>query len=231
MQSANGGWGAFDVDNTYHYLNAHSLRRPRRAARPADRRRHGALRRLPRPARLRPDHPAVRRGVDFIKREQEPDGSWYGRWGVNYVYGTWSALCALNAVGEDLADPAIRKAVAWLEARQRAGRRLGRGLRHLLAGARAARPRRSTPSQTAWALLGLMAAGEVDSEAVRARRRLSRRAPREGARWEEDLWTGVGFPRVFYLKYHGYAAYFPLWALARYRTLMRGNDRRVRVGM
>ena len=89
----------------------------------------------------------------------------------------------------------------------------------------------STPSQTAWALLGLMAAGAVDSDAVRRGIDHLERAPRAGARWAEELYTGVGFPRVFYLRYHGYAAYFPLWALARYRTLRRRDDRRVGHGL
>jgi squalene-hopene/tetraprenyl-beta-curcumene cyclase len=181
-------------------------------------------------AQLGYDHDAVRRGVAFIKREQEPDGSWYGRWGVNYIYGTWSALCALNAAGEDLAQPAIRKAVAWLEARQRPDGGWGEDCATYWTERRD-EPKASTPSQTAWALLGLMAAGEVDSEAVRRGVAYLKAAPREGARWREDLWTGVGFPRVFYLKYHGYGAYFPLWALARYDRLVRSNDRRVRVGM
>jgi squalene-hopene/tetraprenyl-beta-curcumene cyclase len=225
MQSRNGGWGSFDVDNTHHYLNAIPF---------AD---HGALLDPPTVdvtarcvgmlAQLGYDHDAVRRGVAFIKREQEPDGSWYGRWGVNYIYGTWSALCALNAAGEDLAQPAIRKAVAWLEARQRPDGGWGEDCATYWTERRD-ETKASTPSQTAWALLGLMAAGEVDSEAVRRGVAYLKAAPREGARWREDLWTGVGFPRVFYLKYHGYPAYFPLWALARYDRLVRSNGRRFR---
>jgi squalene-hopene/tetraprenyl-beta-curcumene cyclase len=89
----------------------------------------------------------------------------------------------------------------------------------------------STASQTAWALLGLMAAGEVDSPEVKAGVDYLLEQPLDGANWPETLWTGTGFPRVFYLKYHGYSAYFPLWALARYRNLMRSNDRRVHAGI
>jgi squalene-hopene/tetraprenyl-beta-curcumene cyclase len=230
IQSSNGGWGAFDVDNTYHYLNAIPF---------AD---HGALLDPPTvdvTARCvsmlaqmgyGSDHQAVRRGIEFIRREQEPDGSWYGRWGVNYVYGTWSALCALNAVGEDLNQPGIRKAVAWLEARQQPDGGWGEDCATYWTE-RKDEAKGSTPSQTAWALLGLMAAGEVGSDAVRRGVAYLKTAPRDGARWNEDLWTGAGFPRVFYLKYHGYAAYFPLWALARYSRLTRSNDRRVKVGM
>jgi squalene-hopene/tetraprenyl-beta-curcumene cyclase len=149
---------------------------------------------------------------------------------VNYVYGTWSALCALNAIGVEFDDPAIRKAVAFLESRQREDGGWGEDCATYWTE-RKGEVKASTASQTAWAVLGLMAAGEIDSEAVRRGVAWLETAPRDGARWEEDLWTGTGFPRVFYLKYHGYSAYFPLWALARYRGLKRGNDRRVRVGM
>jgi squalene-hopene/tetraprenyl-beta-curcumene cyclase len=230
IQSADGGWGAFDVDNTYHYLNAIPF---------AD---HGALLDPPTvdvTARCvsllaqmgyGPEHEGVRRGVAFIRSEQEPDGSWYGRWGVNYVYGTWSALCALNAIGVEFDDPAVRKAVAFLESRQHEDGGWGEDCATYWTE-RKGEVKASTASQTAWAVLGLMAAGEIDSEAVRRGVAWLETAPRDGARWEEDLWTGTGFPRVFYLKYHGYSAYFPLWALARYRGLKRGNDRRVRVGM
>jgi squalene-hopene/tetraprenyl-beta-curcumene cyclase len=229
LQSKNGGWGAFDADNTHHYLNAIPF---------AD---HGALldpptvdvtaRCVSMLAQLGyRDHPAVRRGLEFLKREQEPDGSWHGRWGVNYVYGTWSALCALNAAGEDPGQPAIRKAVAWLESRQRDDGGWGEDCR-TYSGEHQSAATTSTPSQTAWAVLGLMAVGEVDNEVVRRGVGYLQQTPREGARWHENVWTGVGFPRVFYLKYHGYAAYFPLWALARYTTLMRSNERRVNLGM
>lgn len=229
LQSKNGGWGAFDADNTCHYLNAIPF---------AD---HGALldpptvdvtaRCVSMLAQLGYcNHPAVRRGIDFLKREQEPDGSWHGRWGVNYVYGTWSALCALNAAGEDPGQPAMCKAVAWLKARQHDDGGWGEDCRTYWSDQRDAVVV-STPSQTAWAVLGLMAAGEVDSDAVQRGVRYLQESRRDGARWQEELWTGVGFPRVFFLKYHGYAAYFPLWALARYTRLKRANARRIELGM
>ena len=230
MQSSDGGWGAFDPENTHYYLNHIPF---------AD---HGALldpptvdvtaRCLSMLAQLgyEREHPAVRKAIEFLKREQEEDGSWYGRWGVNYVYGTWSALSALNIVGEDMDAPYIRKAVDWLKAFQRPDGGWGEDCATYWKERRG-EVKESTPSQTAWALLGLMAAGEVESDAVSQGISYLERAPRDGARWEEDLWTGIGFPRVFYLKYHGYAAYFPLWALARYRNLMDSNQRRVRYGM
>ncbi len=230
MQSSNGGWGAFDVDNTYYYLNHIPF---------AD---HGALLDPPTAdvsARCLStlcqlgydqDHPAVRSAVDFLLNEQEPDGSWYGRWGVNYVYGTWSVLSALNAAGLDPEHPAVRKGVQFLKDKQVPDGGWGEDCATYWAEARG-EAKASTPSQTAWALLGLMAAGEVDSPEVAAGVDFLLRQPLDGANWPETMWTGIGFPRVFYLKYHGYSAYFPLWALARYRNLTRSNDRRVGTGM
>jgi len=230
MQSSNGGWGAFDVDNTYYYLNHIPF---------AD---HGALldpptadvsaRCLSTLCQLGydPEHPAVRAAVDFLLDEQERDGSWYGRWGVNHVYGTWSVLSALNAAGLSHEHPAIRRAVRYLKDVQLPDGGWGEDCATYWREARG-EAKASTPSQTAWALLGLMAAGEVDSPEVEAGVDYLLRQPLDGANWPETLWNGTGFPRVFYLKYHGYSAYFPLWALARYRNLTKSNDRRVGIGM
>ena len=231
MQSKNGGWGSFDADNAFEYLNHIPF---------AD---HGALldpptvdvsaRCLSMLAQLGygRDHTVVRRGLDYVLREQEVDGSWYGRWGVNYIYGTWSALCALNACGQDPASQPVRRAVAWLESRQRADGGWGEDCATYWAERRSDQAKASTAMQTAWALLGLMAAGETDSDAVRRGIAFLQNHPREGARWLDKYWAGTGFPRVFYLHYHGYSAYFPLMALARYRNLMRSNDKRVAFGM
>jgi squalene-hopene/tetraprenyl-beta-curcumene cyclase len=230
LQSRDGGWGSFDADNTHHYLNNIPF---------AD---HGALLDPP-TADLTArcisalaqtgyarDHPAVARALAYLRREQEPDGSWFGRWGTNYVYGTWSVLCALNAAGEDMAQPYVRKAVAWLKARQQADGGWGESCASYWPE-RKDKAVASTPSQTAWALLGLMAAGETESDAVARGIAYLQRAPRQDGKWDEQLYNAVGFPRVFYLRYHGYSAYFPLWALARYRDLMAKNDRRVAWGL
>ena len=230
MQSENGGWGAFDAENTHHYLNSIPF---------AD---HGALldpptsdvsaRCLSMLAQLGydRDEPSVERAVEFLKSEQEDDGSWFGRWGTNYVYGTWSVLCALNAVGEDPQQPYIQKALAWIRSRQREDGGWGEDGASYWADRRD-EAKESTPSQTAWALLGLMAMGEVDSDAVKRGVEYLMSAPRQGTKWNEKWYTAVGFPRVFYLRYHGYSAYFPLWALARYRNLRRANDKSVAYGM
>jgi squalene-hopene/tetraprenyl-beta-curcumene cyclase len=230
MQSSNGGWGSFDVDNTHTYLNNIPF---------AD---HGALldpptadltgRCISMMAELGYDrsHPAMARGLAFLKAEQEADGSWFGRWGTNYIYGTWSALCALNAAGEDMQAPYVRKAVDWLIGRQHADGGWGESCASYWPE-RKDEPVASLPSQTAWALLALMAAGEAGSDAVLRGIAYLEAAPRDGAKWQEELWNAVGFPRVFYLRYHGYSAFFPLWALARHADLMSRNDRTVRHGM
>lgn len=224
MQNRNGGWGAFDADNTCYYLNYIPF---------AD---HGALldpptvdvtsRCLGMLAQLGypRTHPAVAQAVDFLLRGQESDGSWHGRWGVNYIYGTWSALSALAAAGEHPEAPHIRRAVRWLLETQNEDGGWGEHCGSYMNKSQGM-PHPSTPSQTAWALLGLMAAGEDGSTAVRRGVHCLESAPRQGARWNEEYSTGVGFPSVFYLKYHGYSSYFPIWALARYYNYLhaRGN--------
>jgi squalene-hopene/tetraprenyl-beta-curcumene cyclase len=230
MQSKNGGWGAFDADNTHDYLNSIPF---------AD---HGALLDPPTAdvsarcvsflaqAGFGRDHPAMRDGIDYLIRDQEADGSWFGRWGTNYVYGTWSVLCAFNAAGEDPGAPHMRRAVEFLKTRQREDGGWGEdGATYWKA--RRAEVKDSTPSQTAWAVMGLMAAGEVESDAVKRGIGYLLRCPRNADKWDEPWYTAVGFPRIFYLRYDGYSAYFPLWALARYRNLMRGNSRKTAYGM
>ena len=230
MQGSRGGWGAFDADNEYYWLTHIPF---------AD---HGALldpatadvsaRCISMLAQLGYDrgHPALARGLQYLRDEQEEDGSWFGRWGTNYIYGTWSALCAFNAAGEDMSAPHMRRAVDWLKSRQRPDGGWGEDCATYWKERRD-EVKVSTPSQTAWAVLGLMAAGEVDSDAVRRGVAWLLRAPRNGAEWKEEYYNAVGFPRVFYLRYHGYCAYFPLWALARYRNLKAANAKRPAYGM
>ncbi len=232
MQSESGGWGAFDIDiDNEHDILQHIPF--------AD---HGALLDPPTAdvsARCVSflgqlghglEHPAVARGIDYLKREQETDGSWFGRWGNNYVYGTWSVLCALRAVDEDMNAPYVRKAVEWLKALQCADGGWGEDCASYWQHRRD-EVKTSTPSQTSWAVLGLMAAGENDSAAVARGVEFLLNAPRDGGKWNEEYFNAVGFPRVFYLRYHGYSAYFPLWTLARYVDLIRANERSPKYGI
>jgi len=229
MQCKGGGWGAFDADNNHMFLNHIPF---------AD---HGALLDPPTAdvtARcvsflaqtgFKPDHPALARAIAWLRSEQEKDGSWFGRWGTNYIYGTWSVLCAFNAVGIPPEDPAVRRAVAFLLEVQREDGGWGED-EETYAGAPPGRYKESTPSHTAWAVLGLMAAGEVDNPAVARGIAWLARNQSEAGEWEEKPYNAVGFPRVFYLRYHGYRQYFPLLAMARYRNLRQSNSRRVPYG-
>ena len=223
MQSKNGGWGAFDADNEARYLNHIPF---------AD---HGALLDPPTvdvTARCvsflcqigENDHPAVERGISFLISEQEEDGSWFGRWGTNYIYGTWSVLCALNAAGVAKDSDSIKLAVKWLKSIQHSDGGWGEtGNSYYKDRVSASLSGKSNPSQTAWATLGLMAVGEVNSIENKKGISYLLKADRTGEKWDEDEYTAVGFPRVFYLRYDGYSAYFPLWSLARYRDLSEGN--------
>jgi squalene-hopene/tetraprenyl-beta-curcumene cyclase len=230
MQSVNGGWGAFDADNEHYYLNNIPF---------AD---HGALldpptedvsaRCLSMLAQLGDTKSAAaERALTYLRRAQRPDGSWYGRWGMNYIYGTWSVLSALNAAGVAPETLEMRKAVEWLAAIQNSDGGWGEDGSSYKLDYHGYEPAPSTASQTAWAVLGLIAAGALDHPAVgRGIKYLAESQGADGL-WNEPRYTATGFPRVFYLRYHGYAKYFPLWALARYRNLTRGNARRVAWGM
>jgi squalene-hopene/tetraprenyl-beta-curcumene cyclase len=231
MQSKGGGWGSFDADNTHFALNHIPF---------AD---HGALLDPPTAdvsARClgflaqigyRPEHPTVAGALRYLRREQEADGSWFGRWGTNHIYGTWSVLAALNGAGVDPAAPEIRRAVHFLLTRQHKDGGWGESEEsYLEEGPRGDAPY-STASQTAWALLGLMAAGEAGHPAVQRGIDYLAASQKPDGSWDEPWYTAVGFPRVFYLRYHGYRAYFPLWALARYRRLLAANSPRVGFGI
>jgi squalene-hopene/tetraprenyl-beta-curcumene cyclase len=231
LQSRNGGWAAFDADNVYHYLNNIPF---------AD---HGALLDPPTEdvtgrcvsmlAQLgeSADSPRMKEGIAYLKSTQLADGSWFGRWGVNYIYGTWSVLCALNAAGLGLQTPMVKRAADWLIVIQNPDGGWGEDCESYRLDYKGYTPAPSVASQTAWALLGLMAVGLTDHPAVvRGIHYLADHQGEDGF-WAEPYYTGGGFPRVFYLRYHGYSKFFPLWALARYRNLTRGNTRRVEFGM
>ena len=229
MQGRDGGWGAFDPDNNHEFLNHIPF---------AD---HGAL--------LDPStadvtarcvsflaqyghaaaEPVMARALAYLRGEQEADGAWFGRWGTNYIYGTWSVLCALNAAGLPHTDPAIQRGAKFLLGCQRDDGGWGED-EETYAGAPPGRYKESTASQTGWALIGLMAAGLVDHPAVARGIDYLVRTQGSDGEWREAAYTAVGFPRVFYLRYHGYRLFFPLLALARFRNLKQGQTRRVTFG-
>lgn len=222
MQSKNGGWGAFDKDNTKHLLNKIPFADLEALIDPPTADLTGRMLELMGAFGYPKDHPAAVRALEFLKREQEPSGSWWGRWGVNYIYGTWSVLCGLSAIGEDLSQPYIQKAINWLKSRQNLDGGWGETCESYydtsLAGVG-----ESTPSQTGWALLSLMAAGEVDSPSVNRGIQYLLANQKGDGTWDEDQYTGTGFPKFFMIKYHIYRNCFPLTALGTYRTLTRGK--------
>jgi squalene-hopene/tetraprenyl-beta-curcumene cyclase len=229
MQSRNGGWGAFDAENDREYLNHIPF---------AD---HGALLDPPTAdvtgrcisflSQLghEGDRPVIERALAYLRAEQEANGSWYGRWGTNYIYGTWSVLCALNAAGVPHDDPMVSRAVGWLVSIQRRDGGWGEDQRSYDLG-RYVENAESLPSQTAWAMLGLMAVGQADDPAVLRGAAYLQRTQGADGEWQEQAYNAVGFPRVFYLKYHGYRLFFPLFALSRLQNLQRGNSRKVSFG-
>ncbi|QAU24770.1 squalene--hopene cyclase [Dyella sp. M7H15-1] len=224
LQSKNGGFAAFDANNTHYRLNAIPF---------AD---HGAL--LDPPTEdvsgrvvaalgvlARPqDQESLRRAIDYLRATQLEDGSWWGRWGSNYIYGTWSVLAGLALAGEDPRQAYLRKAIAWLRSRQNTDGGWGEtNDSYIDAALRGTQHGVSTPQTTAWALLAQLAMGETQSDSVERGiafllANQQTRGTLEGL-WYHPSHNAPGFPRVYYLKYHGYTAYFPLWALARYRQL------------
>jgi squalene-hopene/tetraprenyl-beta-curcumene cyclase len=166
-------------------------------------------------------HSTVQRAIAYVKSQQDPSGAWWGRWGVNYVYGTWQVLTGLNSIGEDMTESYVQRAATWLKSVQKDDGSFGETCAtYDHPSLKGQGP--STPSQTAWGAMGLMAAfGAYDPAVERAIRWLVENQASDG-NWDEHLYTGTGFPKVFYLKYHLYRLYFPITALARYRRLKAG---------
>ena len=231
LQSRDGGWGAFDADNSYYYLNNIPF---------AD---HGALLDPPTEdvsgrcvgmlAQLGAGvgDQRLKDGIEYLIKTQREDGSWWGRWGVNYIYGTWSALAGLNGAGLTPDHPTMKRGADWLVAIQNPDGGWGENCDSYKLDYKGYEPAPSTASQTAWALLGLMAAGQVDHPAVARGVNYLKATQQADGLWTQAHYTGGGFPRVFYLNYHGYPKFFPLWALARYRNLKSSNSRRVEYGL
>ena len=226
MQNDDGGWASFDRDNDKRWLTEVPFADHNAMIDPSTADITGrVLECLATFPGFGPAHPVVERAVQFLHKDQRPDGSWYGRWGVNHVYGTWQVLRGLSRIGEDMQSPPARRAVRWLTMHQNSDGGWGESIASYDDPDQVGRGD-STPSQTAWALMGLMAAGETHTPAVQSGiRHLLDRQDQAGT-WPQEPWTGTGFPKVFYLNYHYYRHYFPLMALAQYRDAIRVPEAR-----
>ena len=218
LQGSDGGWGAYDRDNNRMVFNLIPFADHGALMDPSTEDLAGRVLEALGYLGFRPDEPAAVRGIQFVKARQRWDGSWYGRWGVNYLYGTWSVLAGLRSIGEEMGQPFVRKAVTWLLSRQNPDGGWGESC-FSYDDPRTAGMGRSTASQTAWAVLALLHAGEVAHPAAARGIRFLLETRSPDGLWDEAEFTGTGFPRVFYLRYCGYSVYFPLWALALYRRL------------
>jgi squalene-hopene/tetraprenyl-beta-curcumene cyclase len=220
MQCQSGGWAAFDIDNEKEILNQVPF---------AD---HGAM--LDPPSAdvsgrvlwllgqlgFKKNHPKVKRVINFLKGKQESNGSWWGRWGVNYIYGSWLALTGLASIGEDMSQPYVCRSIKWFEDHQNKDGGWGETCESYKIPSLAGKGN-STPSQTAWAVMGMIAGGEEESLVVKRGIEflLNRQEPRGS--WYEDEFTGTGFPIHFFIKYHMYQHFFPLMALGRYCSVLK----------
>ncbi len=222
MQSRNGGWAAFDQDNNQELFNEIPFADHKAMLDPPTVDVTSRILWLLGILGFKQEHPQVRRAIDYIKNEQETDGCWFGRWGVNYIYGTWLALTGLRSIGENITESRYQRAVDWLKSRQNEdggwGETCDSYVDRSLAGQGT-----STASQTAWALMGILAGGDFRSESIqRGIRYLISQQNDKGTWWEPEF-TGTGFPGHFYIKYHMYQHFFPLMALSRYRLAIRDN--------
>jgi squalene-hopene/tetraprenyl-beta-curcumene cyclase len=231
MQSSDGGWAAFDADNNWKFLNNVPFADHNAMLDPTCPDITGRVLEALAAHGVPRNHRAVRRGAEWLVKNQQPDGSWYGRWGVAYIYGTCFALRGLAAAGENDREAHILRAGEWLRSIQNADGGWGESCDSYRLDYKGFEGAPTTASQTAWALLGLMAAGEVENPVVVRGVEYLKGTQTEKGLWDEQRYTATGFPRVFYLRYHGYSKFFPLWALARYRNLRSTNSRVVGVGM
>ncbi len=222
MQNADGGWGAFDRDNTREIFTRVPFADHNAMIDPSTADLTARMLEMFADLGMTGDHPVARRALAFVWNEQEHDGAWFGRWGVNYLYGTWQTLVGLAAIGVPVDDPRMRKGAEWLKSVQQPGG--GWGETPATYDDPSLRGQGTpTASQTAWAIMGLIAAGEANSDA--AQKGVAWLLAHQGldGTWDEAPWTGTGFPRVFYLKYHYYRIYWPLMALARMARATQGK--------
>ncbi len=221
MQSSDGGWAAFDVNNNWYPLSEVPFADHNAMLDPTCPDITGRVMEALCMCGVDRKSPAIRRGVQYLFRTQEQEGSWYGRWGVNYIYGTFLALRGLRAAGESDREAYILRAGEWLRSVQNADGGWGESCASYDAGGFV--PAESTASQTAWAILGLLASGDSASRSVQRGIEFLLDIQREDGSWHEELTTGTGFPRVFYLVYQLYRQSFPLLALATYLKSRSAN--------
>ena len=215
MQCRNGGWASFDKDNDRMVFQYVPFADHNAMLDPPTVDITGRVLEMLAAYGYGRDDRRVRKAIDFVLREQEPDGSWFGRWGVNYIYGTACVLRGFEAMGVDNHEPFIQQAAEWLRMFQNPDGGWGETCgSYDDAATKGVGP--STPSQTAWAILGLLAAGDTRSESVARGIAYLLRTQKKDGSWKESQYTGTGFPRVFYLAYHLYRIYFPLMALTAY---------------
>jgi len=215
MQCRNGGWASFDKDNDRMVFQYVPFADHNAMLDPPTVDITGRVLEMLAAYGYGRDDRRVRKAIDFVLREQEPDGSWFGRWGVNYIYGTACVLRGFEAMGVDNHEPYIQQAAEWLRMFQNPDGGWGETCgSYDDAATKGVGP--STPSQTAWAILGLLAAGDTRSESVARGIAYLLRTQKKDGSWKESQYTGTGFPRVFYLAYHLYRIYFPLMALTAY---------------
>jgi squalene-hopene/tetraprenyl-beta-curcumene cyclase len=219
MQCKSGGWASFDKDNDRMVFEHVPFADHNAMLDPATADITGRTLEMMAAYGYDQKHPAVQRAIQFLRKEQEPDGSWFGRWGVNYIYGTALVLRGLEAIGMDNHEPCIQQAAEWLRMVQNPDGGWGEGCgSYDDASTHGVGP--STPSQTAWAILGILAVGDTRSDSVARGIAYLLRTQKEDGSWDEPHCTGTGFPRVFYLQYHLYRQYFPLLALTTYAKVM-----------
>jgi squalene-hopene/tetraprenyl-beta-curcumene cyclase len=226
MQNRDGGWAAYDVDIDNQVLTKLPFADHNAMLDPSCADITARVVELLGTLGYRQEHPSVARALEYLLRSQEPEGCWYGRWGVNYIYGTWQVLQGLATLDFAMDHPAIGRAVRWLESTQQPSGAWGETCESYDDPGKKGTGE-PTPSQTAWATLGLIAAGRGSSGAVRRGIDYLIDTQLGDGSWEEDSFTGTGFPRVFYLKYHYYRVYFPMMAIARFRSAVRGRLERI----
>ena len=223
MQGKDGGWGAFDVDNDVRILNELPFSDLEATIDPSTPDITGRVLEILGQSGYELSTTAVKRGIDFIKRTQDDGGSWWGRWAVNHIYGTWSVLSGLASIGEDMSSPYIKRAIQWLKTCQNSDGGWGERCESYENGAQKGYGQ-STPSQTAWAILGLIAVNQGKSAEVLEGIQYLLNGQLPNGTWEEDEFTGTGFPKYFMIRYHNYRNCFPLLALGRFMALLSNPE-------